>query len=400
MANITQTIKSLPSTPGVYLMKDKIGKVIYVGKAASLKSRVSSYFTGAHDAKTETLVANIAKIDYIKTDSVIEALILESQLIKKYDPQYNIEGKDDKSFINIYITKEDFSRIFSGREADLKNIETAYTFGPYTSAKQARTALEIIRKIFPYRSCAVMPKKRCLYGQIGRCSMPCEGLISKTAYKKIVQNIAHFLRGNKKMLVKKLEKEMENQAKNENFEEAARLRNILFSLRHIQDVALIGKEEKDKAVSAAAKAGADRIEGYDISNISGADSVGSMVVFTGGRPDKAEYKKFKIRMAKGINDIAMLEEVLTRRFKHKEWKTPDIILIDGGLGQLNAAKKVLKAYNLNIPIVAMAKGPTRKKADLRYFGAVPEVDLDILKQARDEAHRFAISFHRKLRERI
>jgi excinuclease ABC subunit C len=417
-------IKKISSNPGVYVFKDKSGKILYIGKATNLKNRVSSYFrTDANlrmnsNLRTarpiEFVIDQISRVETIETESVLEALILESNLIKKHQPKYNVDLKDDKSFSYAVITKENFPRVLILRKTELngnKNI-TKYLFGPYISKKQLEMALKIIRKIFPYHSNKEQTEKGCLDFQIGLCSGPYAGAISKADYLRNIRNIRMILEGKKKNLVKKLEKEMKNCAKKHEFERAGEIRNRIFALNHIRDIALISKDIEREAWSMEHNL---RIEAYDISNISGQHAVGSMVVFKNGEPEKSQYRKFKIKTIQGANDVGMMREVLKRRFNNdwpastrgdssstRGWPRPGLILLDGGMGHLNMASNLLKSYKLNIPIVSVAKGPDRKNLDLRFKEENKLVrkiigNRNLIKQAMDEAHRFAISYHKKVR---
>lgn len=395
--NIKQKIKEFPDSPGVYLMKNKTGKIIYIGKATSLKNRVSSYFTGALDNKTAALVGDIRKIDFKQTDNVVEALILEANLISKYTPKYNIKLKDDKSFVNIVITDKEYPQVLITRPTDKKKMKAKYIFGPYLSKWEAEKVIGLLVNIFDCdnnegNKTSTLYRKYYIKGY----SSGKTGAISKKDYQKIINNIRLFLLGKKKRLIKKIENQMKQLSKEMKYENAAIKRNQLFSLNHIQDVAFVRKDEmlKNKYEKYPLRA-----EAYDISNISGRFAVGSMVVFSLGKSNKSEYRKFKIKTVKGANDIAMLKEVFERRFTHEDWQMPDLIIIDGGLGQKNVASMVLKKYNLNIPIVAIAKGPDRKGEKLFFSASRGYVFpcLEFIKKMRDEAHRFAISYHRKLR---
>lgn len=379
-------------------MKDKRGSILYVGKAGNLKRRVSSYFLRSGDWKTEKLMSAIAKIDYKRTDTAIEALILESELIKNYRPPYNVREKDDKSFLYVEITKDKFPRVLlvRGRERLAPHrTSSGAGFGPFTSATSIRDALRIIRKIFPF---SIHQPERigkfsrgCFEYEIRLCPGTCIGAIDRKTYLKNIRNIKLFFNGKKKQILKSLEKDMKRASKSLEFEEAAKLRGQIFALRHIQDIALITEPD----LLSTHYQLQSRIEGYDISNISGNFAVGSMVVFVGTKPDKNEYRKFKIRTVKQINDVGMMKEILRRRFNNP-WQLPDLILIDGGMGQVNAAKQVLLESGLRIPIVGIAKGPTRKAN--RLVGRLPkDIAKKTLIQVRDEAHRFAVSYHKKLR---
>lgn len=388
-------VKNIPETPGVYLFKGVKGKLLYVGKAGNLRRRVSSYFSKSHSDKTEKLVGEIRHIDYVKTPTAIEALILEAGLIKKFEPPYNFREKDDKSFLYIELTHEEYPRVLLVRGKESPGGER---FGPFTNASDVRSALSILRKIFPYNTHEASKigsyKRACFNAQIGLCPGTCVGAIDKTEYRRGMRNLKLFLQGKRDRLIKNLEKEMTLAAKNLCFEEAGRLKRQLFALGHIQDVALISREDIDSGETKV------RIEGYDISNISGTSPVGSMVVAEGNRLAKSEYRKFKIRTIHQSDDVGMLKEVLSRRFLHPKslisWPLPDLVLVDGGQGQVNVARSVMAEAGLQIPVVGIAKGPTRKKNE--FVGEIPGgIDKEILIRLRDEAHRFAIQYHKKIR---
>ncbi len=393
-------LKQLPTSPGVYFFYDEKNKLIYIGKATSLKDRVGSYFTGSHDNKTEKLVSEIVKIKIKKTQSVFEALILESNLIKKNQPKYNIKAKDDKSFSYFLITKKDeFPRIIIVRETDLKKYSGAKIYGPYTSKRQMELALRIIRKIFPFHSIKEFSEKKCFDFQLGLCPGPYAGKISRQDYLKNIRRIELIFQGKKSSLVTKIKKEMTELAKKQLYEKARELRDKIFALEHIRDVALIGQDEFKENLQAG---DFQNIEGYDISNLSGDYAVGSMVSFLDGRAEKKNYRRFKIKLVEKIDDVGMMKEVLARRLKRAEWPTPDLIILDGGKGHLNMAVALLKKLKLKIPILAVAKGPTRKKLDLYSSEKTILVRIPhqkIIEQVRDEAHRFAISYHKKLRKK-
>lgn len=442
MSRIKEKLNKLPKVPGVYIFKDVSNKILYVGKATNLRSRVGSYFQGRDErgARIASMVAQIADIKIQKTDSVLEALILEANLIKKFQPKYNVERKDDKSFSYVAITKEEFPRVIILRETEisesqksnvksqndnskLKNseliqnskfqIQNSNIYGPYTSKKQLEIALKIIRKIFPYHSNKQKTEKGCLDFQLGRCSGPYVGAISKEDYAKNIRGIKMILEGKKRYLIKNLEQEMKNLAKKNEFEEAAELRNKIFALKHIQDVALISGDKE--ILNTKYRIPNTRIEAYDISNISGQHAVGSMIVFENRKPNKNEYRKFKIKTIEGSNDVGMMAEILFRRFRHLEWRKPELILLDGGIGHVNMGSKVLQELGLDIPIVGVAKGSSRKISNVKFLtlpigrrvsNKIPTTqflkkilkDKNLIKRIMDEAHRFAIGYHRKLRK--
>jgi len=402
MSILKPKIASLSQGPGVYFFRDKAGKILYIGKATNLRSRVQSYFRGGEAGRLiGAFIGEIANVGVQKTDSVLEALILEANLIKKYLPEYNVMGKDDKSFAYFAVTKDEFPRVIILRKTDLADAQVKKIYGPYASKRQMELALKIIRRIFPFHSLKQKTEKGCLDFQLGRCPGPYAGAISKTDYLKNIRGIRMILEGKKNTLLKQLEKEMKAFAKQNYFEKAADIRNKVFALKHIQDVSLLGRDEGVETQSIASL----RIEAYDISNISGQHAVGSMVVFKNNHPDKTQYRKFKIKTVVGSDDVGMMREVLLRRFKN-DWAQPDLILLDGGKGHLNMAQKLLLDLGLIIPTVAVAKGPTRKKLGL-YSGnyelskKINNIlsDQHLLSRIMGEAHRFAIAYHRKVRRK-
>jgi excinuclease ABC subunit C len=421
--------KNLPDTPGVYIMKGSDGEILYVGKAGNLRRRVSSYFERPHDVRIERLVVRIRTIDFEQTDTALEALILEAELIKKDSPPFNVREKDDKSFLYIEITREKFPRVLLVRGlASSHDVVGGQgkRYGPFTSASSVREALRIMRRIFPWNTHDPETintfKRPCFNYEIGLCPGTCMGVVSQKEYQKTVERLKLFFEGKKKKVLQSFEKEMKEASKALNFEKAERLRRQMFALQHIRDTALIASHDV-LPIDPDAERSAEsyRIEGYDISNISGTDAVGSMVVFEDGEPNKNEYRKFKIRSIFQPNDVGMLTEVLERRFhrhavdtKPKEWnqrvvgndgtvqldawRLPNLILIDGGIAQANAAKKVLMRAGLKIPILGIAKGAERKRNDI--IGAIPKgVTKETLIRVRNEAHRFAIGYHKTLRGR-
>lgn len=403
-------LKKLPDSPGVYFFKDAHGRVLYVGKATSLRDRVRSYFV--HDLAESRgpllvkMLDEATKIDFEKTDSVLEALIHEANLIKKHQPRFNTREKDDKSFNYVIITKEDFPRVLTvrgrelthGREWEVEEkIESI--FGPFTQGSSLREALKITRKIFPYRDkCVPNAGKPCFNNQIGLCPGMCAGKISSKDYRTTIKHIKLFFAGKKKELLKNLKKEMKAYAKNYEFEKAGRIKKTIFALQHIQDIALIKNDKLPKVEGAKAV----RFEGYDIAHMSGDDVVGVMTVVEDGEARRGEYRKFKIRESPGVNDTAALKEILRRRLNHEEWPLPQIIVVDGGKAQINAAEAVLKEYKLKsaylpIAVVSVLKNERHKPREI--FGKqslVTEHEGDIL-LVNGEAHRFAIAYHRNLR---
>ncbi len=400
MTQKLQTIlKNLPESPGVYLMKNAVGDLLYVGKAGSLKRRVSSYFQKAHDARIEALVSEIADIKFEVTNSALEALVLEANYIKKFNPPFNVKEKDDKSFLFITFTKTKFPKPIIVRG---KNRDASETYlGPFLNLNSIKDALKVLRKIFPYCEKAGEAKKLplprpCFDYEIHLCSGACVNKISAKDYKKNINHLKLFLSGRVKTLIKNLEKDMKAASAELSFETAEKVKRQIFSITHLQDVSFIKEDELLK--TNLPKTG-HRIEGYDISNISGQSAVGVMVVFYDNEPDKSSYRKFKIRTVKGPNDFHMLKEVLERRLEHaKDWSLPSLILVDGGLIQVKMMEGVLRDFNLSIPVVGLAKGPERKRND--FLGIIPSFTNELtLIKVRDESHRFAIKYHKELRAR-
>lgn len=410
-SNPVNTTKKFPETPGVYYMKNARGAVIYIGKAINLKRRVSSYFQKAHDTRVEKMVSEITTIDFKKTPSVLEALILEANEIRRLMPKYNVRERDDKSYLYLVFTKEKFPKPELVRGHELARFGVRHfngVYGPYLSAVSIRAALKILRKTFPYSTDSEKQKRPCFYYHLRLCPGVCVGAVDSKIYRKNIHHLGMVFQGKKERLIKELKDTMQTASKNERFEEAGKIRNQIFALQHIQDVAVLTRESPISPSSPSTINIFGRIEGYDISNISGAEAVGSMVVFEDGEPKKSAYRKFKIKTVKGINDVAMMKEVLRRRMHHlyptpytlHPLDKPDLILIDGGWGQVNAARDVFDEYHFDIPIVGIAKGFNRKQDRPIYdsknieLGRIVAQYQNILLHVRDEAHRFAVNYHR------
>ena len=552
MFNIEEELKKLPAKPGVYIMHDADDTIIYVGKAISLKNRVRQYFQGSRNLgiRKEQMVEQIARFEYIITDSELEALVLECNLIKEHTPKYNILLKDDKTYPFIKVTVgEDYPRIQIVRR--VKKDKSRY-YGPYSSAMAVKDVVELTTKLYRLRTCSRnLPKdigreRPCLYHQIHQCDAPCQGYISKEEYRKKVDKLLDFLNGNHKEILKELEEKMMSASQEMNFEDAAQYRDLIQSVKRIgerqkitdqhgedNDVIavaqvffirggkLIGRDHfylkvdkedlrsqiissflkqfyagtpfipkeimiqeeiedsevisqwlekrkgrkvhiripkkgtKEKLVELAQRnaefvlsqdkerikreegrtigavkeialklglPGMERIEAYDISNISGFQSVGSMIVYEKGKPKRSDYRKFRIKSVQGPNDYASMEEVLTRRFVHgldeqearrKEnldeefgsfTRFPDLIMMDGGRGQVNIALEVLGKLNLQIPVCGMVKDDKHRTRGLYFNNKEIPIDRDsegfkLITRIQDEAHRFAIEFHRSLRSK-
>ncbi len=412
---------NLPDGPGVYFFHDNEGGILYIGKATFLKDRVRSYFNPdlieSRGLRLVTMITLATTVTYQETGSVLEALLLESKLIKEHNPIYNAKEKDDKSFTCVVITQEIFPRVLTMRIRDYEKKFTkkdvAYVYGPFASLPQLRIAMKIIRKMFPYRdTCEVGHGAKsdedirsqqakgakssgpCFNAQIKLCPGVCIGQITEKEYAKNISNIRRLFDGKKTEIKISLEKDMKEYAKGQLFEKAALARNTLFALDHIKDISLIKEEKvlsfKDKSF---------RIEAYDAAHISGTNRVGVMVVIDGGHVEKSEYRKFKLE--ENVNDdYEGLRQILLRRFTHKEWRYPDLLVIDGGIGHKQTAEKVLASLSLLIPCVAVVKDERHKPKDI--LGDKVHVDYhkkDIL-LANSEAHRFAIGYHKTLRDKL
>ncbi len=383
---------NLPDNPGVYYFLGLKGKILYVGKATSLKDRVKSYFgqdlLATRGEKLVKMFAEATKLEYTTTDSVLEAIILEAHEIQKHMPIGNTIGKDNKSFNYVVVTKEDFPRLLvvRGRTISHVDISARAVFGPFPHGGELKEALKIIRKIFPYRDAKCkLTGKPCFNAQIGLCPGPCAGWITKTEYRKIIKRIELFFSGRKTDLIKNIEKEMKKMAKEQKFEEAQKLKRTLYALEHIQDMALIKRD-----IERLHDADTMRIEAYDIAHMSGQNAVGVMTVVEDGELNKSQYRKFKIKLDKN-DDVGNLKEVLRRRLNHPEWDMPKLVVVDGGLAQFNAGKEILG--NLGIEVVAVTKDKSHKAKEIL---GDKKYSREIL-LANSEAHRFAITYHRKLR---
>lgn len=427
-----QTITQLPASPGIYKYFDITGTLLYIGKAKNLKKRVTSYFQKKElDTKTQLLVSQICSIEIIVVRSEFESLLLESRLINAYKPKYNVIWKDDKHYIYIKITKEEFPRIlYARKEVDRKDL----LYGPFPSTTIVKDMLSYLRRIFPYCTARRDLKRSCFYTHIGLCD-PCPAAIkklvglkqkeAKTIYLSNTRHIKNILEGKITKVETYLRKEMKRCSVRQDYEHAASFRARLASLYYLtQDYHPIeqyleissftadewDKEEKQllsilhpyfKSLTLI-----DRIECYDISNISGKLGTGSMVTFIGGVPDKRYYRHFRIRMIDTPNDFAMLSEIAARRLKHKEWKMPQLFIIDGGKPQLIALAKVFKQLDISIPCIGIAKAeeelviPIQSHCHAEFVKVKLQSDspaLHLVLRLRDEAHRFAQKYHTHLR---
>jgi excinuclease ABC subunit C len=409
----------------VYVLLNDRNAVLYVGKAKDLKARVSSYFANPTvlGGKTKAMVDQVKKIRITIVESELEALLLEAFYIKKYKPKYNIRLTDGKSYILIRITQDPYPKVLLARRGDDKK---SIYFGPYPSSGAVKTVLKTIRRIFPYQSVLNHPKKICLYNHLGLC--PCPVVFDspelKKEYRKNIRGIIRMLEGESQAIMKELEKERNFASKVEDYEEALNLQKKIIALGLITtpfhqafeyDVnpnlrVDIRKQETDELMQVLNQHGfalkkLERIECYDISNIQGTNATGSMVVLTHGEIDKSQYRKFKIRISGKPNDFAMMKEVLKRRFNHDEWSFPDLLIVDGGKGQVSAAEEILTG--LNIPLIGLAKREETivipKNGGEENFIEVllpkNSKGLQLIMRIRDEAHRFAVTYHKKLRSK-
>lgn len=384
---LKEQAKKFPLNPGVYLFIGKNGEILYVGRSVSLKRRILNYFRNDIDPRIQEMVSRAEKLKYFQTKNLLEAIILEANLIKKYWPKYNIKDKDNRSFIYIVIPKSDFPRplIVRGREIEkfyqTGNKGGVKIFGPYQSLALIKSALRIIRRIFPYSTCKINSGKACFDYQIGLCPGACIGAISKEDYQKNIKSIELLLGGKNKKLLTKLKKENPEKVR---------------SLAHLEDATLISNE-KFLPIG-----GFSRIEGYDISHFSGKETYGSMVVFINGEALKKDYRLFKIKKVFPNDDLRALAEMISRRLSHPEWPLPDLMMIDGGKPQVDFVFKSLKILGRNIPIIGISKyqddklvfssGATKNFKDLTMSAK------DTLIKVRNEAHRFAIFASRRARK--
>jgi excinuclease ABC subunit C len=390
MHNTTFKKLKLPDKPGVYFFK-RDRKILYIGKATSLKDRVKSYF-GKDLIETRgpllvDMVFKAGKIDWQETDTVLEALILEANLIKKHQPYYNTKEKDDKSFNYVCITNEKLPKVILVRGKNLQTGTFKATFGPYPSGSQLREALKIVRRIFPF-----LDDKSKNYLEFYKQIHLVPDLTDYGLYKQNIKNIILFFSGKKQQIFKNLKKEMKTYAGLRQFEKAGEIKRQLFALQHINDVALLKTEQGTRITPF-------RIEAYDIAHMGGKNMVGVMVVLEGGEAAKNEYRKFKIRTQSDANDTGALKEVLERRLAHTEWAYPDLIVVDGSTAQINAARSVLKSNDTDISVVSVVKDERHKP---KGIGGDKNLALKYEREillANSEAHRFAIAYHKNMRNK-
>lgn len=400
-----QVATGIPAEPGVYFFLDSRKKILYIGKATSLKNRVRSYFAPDLASKRsqliENMVAEAVSIDHTVTDSVLEALILETNLIRSYKPHYNTKSKDDKSYNHLIITNEEWPRVLVVRGKDITEkfteAEIQYNFGPFPSGQLFREALKIVRRLFQFYDLAEplgSETSKLVKGRIdfNRQIGLYPGAQSKDEYRTTIRHIKLFFQGKKKLIIKDLERVMGALAKQERFEEAHIVKKKIYALTHIQDVALI-KNDTERFIPDNLV----RVEGYDVAHLQGTNMVGVMTVIENGEAKKSEYRKFIIKSISDANDPAALREILTRRLTHTEWHLPTLIVVDGSTAQINVAERVLAEHQLPIPVVAVVKDERHKASHIKGDESlIAKYKLEIL-LSNAEAHRFAITYHRAKR---
>lgn len=405
---IKDRIASLPNGPGVYLFKERGGRSIYIGKALSLRKRVMGHFRfyGETFSKEGVMLKQVERIDFIETPSEAEALLLESSLVKESLPKYNAELKDDKSYPFLKITDEEYPRLLvtRGRKAD-----GGRYFGPYTSGKLLHEAVKMLRREFPLRTCKKMPKKLCLMYHIGQCGGPCESKEEHGHYLSTARDLTRFLEGRRDALVKNLTRRMKQHAARREYEKAQNLFEEIKALATVPSTNRVRDDAgtlKDLQKALSLPVFPARIEGFDISNLSGRESVGSMVVFLHGRPARSEYRRFRVKTVAGIDDYKMMQEVIRRRFTRaieEKQRLADLVVIDGGKGHLSAAKTVLDGLGLSaLPVISIAKQHEHLFSvhrDGPYIFPQSSPFLELIRHLRDEAHRFAITYHRRLHKK-
>ncbi len=422
--------KQFPPAPGVYLMKDAEGRVIYVGKAKNLRNRASHYFSKAavDDARTADLVKLIADIDFVPADSEVDALLMEARLVKDIQPRFNIELKDDKTFPYLQIRiREEFPRVEFTRAPRTRGVRL---YGPFTSAKSLRQAIQVLQRIFQFRTCGLDIKstneqwrwfRPCILHSIHQCTAPCNFRVSRADYRRQIRRLCMVLEGHKHRLIKELEASMAEASAKLEFEKAARLRDEAAALKSLGLRGDVDKDVQPEVFHIEPRKGSiglrkilglaqtpRTIEGIDIAHLGGDDMVASLVSFIDGLPFKPGYRRYKIKSVEGIDDFASIREVIARRFRNRsageeEQVFPDILLIDGGKGQLNAALEVFRMLGKEPPcLISLAK---QEEEIYRPGEAEPlrlsrhSAALRLLQYVRDEAHRFAQHYHHLLRRK-
>ena len=423
-----EKVKTFPTTPGIYLMKDADGKVIYVGKAKNLRNRAGSYFTAiaAVDRRTAELVKYIADIDFISTETEVDALLREARLIKDISPRFNSDLKDDKTFPYLQIRiREEFPRVEFTRKPRRRGVKL---YGPFTSARNLRAAIQVLQRVFKFRTCSLDIRSNderwrwfrpCLLYSIRQCTAPCNFRVSREEYRKQIRALRLILEGKKKRLLREMTLEMQQASAALQFEKAAKIRDDISALQNLELRGDVDRDVQPEVFHTDPKKGLHSlrkalglptvprsIEGMDIAHLGGEDTVASLVSFLDGLPFKQGYRRFKIKSVEGIDDFASMREVVSRRYSYhnrEEWGTPDVLLIDGGKGQLNAAVEAFRALGIEPPtLISLAKQEEEifrpgESASIRLSRSSSA--LRLLQFVRDEAHRFAQHYHHQLRKR-
>src|SRR5438876_3428219 len=427
-----EKVKQFPPAPGVYLMKDAQGRVLYVGKAKNLRNRAGHYFSvaAAEDRRTADLVKLIADIDFLPAETEVDALLMEARLVKDIQPRFNIGLKDNKSFPYLQIrTREDFPRVELTRTPGRRGVKL---YGPFTSAKSLRAAIQVLQRIFQFRTCALDinaedPRWRwfrpCILHSIRQCTAPCNFRVTKEEYRKQIRKLRLVLEGKKKRLIREMEQEMQEASAALQFEKAARLRDEIDALQKLGQRGDVDRDVQPEVFQIEPRKGMvglrkilglpqtpRTIEGIDIAHLGGDETVASLVSFIDGLPFKPGYRRFRIKTVAGVDDFASIREVVSRRFRRLAQKPgsteqvfPDILLIDGGKGQLHAARDALRLLGVEPPcLISLAK---REEEVYRLDEAEPlhlsrhAAALRLLQYVRDEAHRFAQHYHHILRRK-
>ncbi len=424
-------IKDFPVAPGLYFMKDSIGTVLYIGKAKNLRSRVLSYFqssaniASSRGPRIAEMLTKVKTVDFLQTESEVDAVLQEARLIKDIRPPYNADLTDGKTFPYLEITTRDqFPSVCTTR----KPKTNSRLFGPFANAGDLRSAIVVLQKIFKFRTCRLEisstdEKRRffrpCLLYSIKQCTAPCGDKISRTDYRKIINDLANFLNSKRSVVIGRLKKQMAQASKAQNYEKAAMYRDRLRLIENLDKRGSVGKDVQPEVFASDPAEALEKlqkildssfpirvIEGFDIAHIAGAETVGSLVRFIDGRPFKAGYRRYKIKTVKGIDDYACLKEVLLRRYRHAaagEELWPDLVLIDGGIGQLHAAVDAFNQLNVKPPKLASIA----KREEIIYIAGKDEpLKLPannpvrkLFQYVRDEAHRFAQHYHHILRRK-
>lgn len=393
--------KKLPDTPGVYFFLGARKEILYIGRATSLKNRVRSYFAPDLAEKRssfiEKMVVEAKGLEWTVADSVLEAMILETNLIRTHKPKFNTISKDDKSYNHLIITNEEWPRVLVVRGKDLDEYDYEYHFGPFPSGQLFREALKIVRRLFQFYDTKIpvgTEKTKMARGQIDFNRQiglyPTEQ--NKAEYARAIRHIRLFFEGKKGQIVKELERDMQKAAKAEKFEEANLLKKKMMALQHIQDIALIKDDSRIYRDEHSL-----RIEAYDVAHLQGSDMVGVMTVVEGGEMKRDDYRKFKIQSVSGPNDPAALREILERRLYHEDWPLPQIIVVDGSTAQKNAAERVLRKRELVVPVVAVVKDERHRPVRVVGPQSILKKHHDAILLANAEAHRFSIGYHRQKR---